>query len=301
MSASHGTLSRMRPALKPGLLPVWRDRDTLQIGIDPRRAVALTGMGSAAAVLGLLDGSRDREQGIAAAAARVITLPTAAGTLCDFPASTIATVPDEARARLAAELATASLAHGDGDGGAHVLVRRQGAAIRVHGTGQVGSCIASLLAASGIGCVVSVGPAAACPPPRAAGPGDWPPPMAGPAGTPRRAPGGKPAVTRSRAGKRPDLAVLVGSHDPEIASALVRDRIPHLAASAGEAIGVVGPLVVAGQSACLRCLDLARSDRDPAWPLILAQLAGQQPDPLACDAPLAAAVAALAAAQALAF
>jgi hypothetical protein len=310
MSASHGTLSRMRPALKPGLLPVWRDRDTLQIGIDPRRAVALTGMRSAVAVLGLLDGSRDRGQVIAAAADRgiqaeaadrVITLLTAAGTLCDFPASTIAAVPDEARARLAAELATASLAHGDGDGGAHVLVRRQGAVIRVHGTGQVGSCIASLLAASGIGCVVSVGPAAACPPPRAAGPGDWPPPMAGPAGTPRQAPGGKPPVTRSRAGKRPDLAVLVGSHDPEIASALVRDRIPHLAASAGEAIGVVGPLVVAGQSACLRCLDLARSDRDPAWPLILAQLAGQQPDPLACDAPLAAAVAALAAAQALAF
>jgi hypothetical protein len=95
--------------------------------------------------------------------------------------------------------------------------------------------------------------------------------------------------------------VLAGRRDPEMASALVRDRIPHLAASAGEAIGVVGPLVVAGQSACLRCLDLARSDRDPAWPLILAQLAGRQPDPLACDAPLAAAVAALAAAQALAF
>src|ERR1019366_4671455 len=192
MSASHGTLSRMRPALKPGLLPVWRDRDTLQIGIDPRRAVALTGMGSAAAVLGLLDGSRDREQVIAAAADRgiqaeaadrVITLLTAAGTLCDFPASTIATVPDEARARLAAELATASLAHGDGDGGAHVLVRRQGAAIRVHGTGQVGSCIASLLAASGIGCVVSVGPAAphgrpgrdAPPGPRREAPGDTEP------------------------------------------------------------------------------------------------------------------------------
>ncbi|MDX6392814.1 MAG: hypothetical protein QOJ73_3877 [Streptosporangiaceae bacterium] len=309
MSARHGTLSRMRPALKPGLLPVWRDRDTLQIGIDPRRAVALTGMRSAAAVLSLLDGSRDRGQVIAAAAVRgiqadaadrVITLLTAAGTLCDFPSSTIAAVPDEARARLAAELATASLAHGDGDGGAHVLVRRQGAVIRVHGTGEVGSCIASLLAASGIGHVVSVGPAAAGPPPRGPAPGDWPPPLAGLA-APRRASGGKPPVTRSRAGKRPDLAVLVGSHDPEMASALVRDRIPHLAASAGEAIGVVGPLVVAGRSACLRCLDLTRSDRDPAWPLILAQMAGQQPDPLACDAPLAAAVAALAAAQAIAF
>src|ERR1039457_3338453 len=213
MSASHGTLSRMRPALKPGLLPVWRDRDTLPIGIDPRRAVALTGMGSAAAVLGLLDGSRDREQVIAAAADRgiqaeaadrVITLLTAAGPVCDFPATRTPAVPDGPRPRLAAELPTASLAHGDGDGGAHVLARRQRAAIRVHGTGQVGSCIASLLAASGIGCVVSVGPAAACPPPRAAGPGDWPPPMAGPAGTPRRAPDRKPPVTRSRAGERPD-------------------------------------------------------------------------------------------------
>ena len=334
MSAGHGTLSRMRPALKPGLLPVWRDRDTLQIGIDPRRAIALTGMRSAAAVLSLLDGSRDRGQVIAAAADhgiqadaadRVITLLTAAGTLCDFPASTIATVPDEARARLAAELATASLAHGDGDGGARVLVRRQGAVIRVHGTGQVGSGIASLLTASGVGRVVSVGPAAARPPAPAAEPDEWPPPrtvLAGTSGkapgetsretpgrtsrrapgrTSRRAPGGTPPTTLSRGGKLPDLAVLAGNHDLEIASALVRERVPHLAASAGEAIGVVGPLVVPGQSACLRCLDLARTDRDPAWPLILAQLAGQQPDPIACDALLAAAVAAQASAQALAF
>jgi hypothetical protein len=334
MSAGHGTLSRMRPALKPGLLPVWRDRDTLQIGIDPRRAIALTGMRSAAAVLSLLDGSRDRGQVIAAAADhgiqadaadRVITLLTAAGTLCDFPASTIATVPDEARARLAAELATASLAHGDGDGGARVLVRRQGAVIRVHGTGQVGSGIASLLTASGVGRVVSVGPAAARPPAPAAEPDEWPPPRTvlggtsrqapgetsretpgrtsrrAPGRTSRRAPGGTPPTTLSRGGKLPDLAVLAGNHDLEIASALVRERVPHLAASAGEAIGVVGPLVVPGQSACLRCLDLARTDRDPAWPLILAQLAGQQPDPIACDALLAAAVAAQASAQALAF
>ena len=57
----------MRPALKPGLLPVWRNRDTVQIGIDPRRAVALTGMRGADALLRLLDGSRDRAQVLAAA------------------------------------------------------------------------------------------------------------------------------------------------------------------------------------------------------------------------------------------
>ena len=47
--------------------------------------------------------------------------------------------------------------------------------------------------------------------------------------------------------------------------------------------------------------DLTRSDLDPAWPLILAQLSGRVPDPLVCDAPLAAAVAAQAAARGLAF
>src|SRR5262249_31155266 len=49
----------MRPALKPGLLSVWRNRDTIQIGIDPRRAIALTGMRRAAGLLRLHDGSRD--------------------------------------------------------------------------------------------------------------------------------------------------------------------------------------------------------------------------------------------------
>ena len=78
--------------------------------------------------------------------------------------------------------------------------------------------------------------------------------------------------------------------------------MPHLAAAASEAIGVVGPLVLPGNSACLRCLDLARAERDPAWPLILAQLAGQAgTDPPACDTVLATMVAAQAAAQALAF
>ena len=331
MSAGRDTLSRMRPALKPGLQWVWRDRDTLQIGIDSRRAIALTGMRAAVAVIGLLDGSRDRGQVIAAAADhgiqaeaadRVIALLTAAGTLCDFPASTMATLPDDVRVRLASELATASLAHGDGDGGARVLVRRRAAAIRVHGTGPVGSCIASLLTASGIGRVVSVGPVADCPPsgPQIPPPPEtdgWPPATAGPTGTPRMAPGGTPRMAprpvrpgwpgryapmaSGSGGKRPDLAVLVGLHDPELASALVRERVPHLAASASEAIGVVGPLVVPGQSACLRCLDLARTDRDPAWPLILAQLAGREPHPAACDAALATAVAAQAASQALAF
>ena len=87
----------------------------------------------------------------------------------------------------------------------------------------------------------------------------------------------------------------------ELRASLMHDQVSHLAVAADEAIGVVGPLVVPGRTACLRCLDLTRAERDPAWPLILAQLEGREADPCACDAPLAAAVAAQAAAQALAF
>jgi len=267
------TLGYVRPALKPGLLPVWRDRDTLQIGIDSRRAVALTGMAGLAWVVGLLDGSRDRAQVIQAAvdhgiprqtAERVLALLAMAGALDDFPAGTLRMLSPPLRARLAAELATASLAHRDGDGGARTLARRLAAQVRVHGGGRVGAGIAGLLTTSGIGRVTHAEP--------------------GQAGQPR-----------------PDLAVLAGRQPLELRASLMREQVPHLAASADEAIGIVGPLVIPGRTACLRCMDLTRTDRDPAWPLILAQLAGRATDPLACDAPLAAAVAAQAAAQVLAF
>jgi bacteriocin biosynthesis cyclodehydratase domain-containing protein len=267
----------MRPALKPGLLPVWRNRNTLQIGIDPRRAIALTGMGGAAGLLGLLDGSRDHAQVLAAAgdlgisrktADRVLCLLAAGGALHDFPASTYRELPAALRTRLAPELATASLAYGDGDGGARTLARRQAAYVRVHGTSRAGLSAASLLSAAGVGLVVSA-EAAPQPPDH-----------------PRR---------------RPDLVILADVHRRDVPDALTRDQVPHLAASASEAIGVVGPLVRPGGSACLRCLDLTRAERDPAWPLILAQLARLSEDPPACDAVLAAAVAAQVTAQALVF
>jgi bacteriocin biosynthesis cyclodehydratase domain-containing protein len=83
------------------------------------------------------------------------------------------------------------------------------------------------------------------------------------------------------------------------ATDLTRQRVPHLAVLAGEAIGVVGPLVIPGRTACLRCLDYARAANDPSWPLILAQIGRRRPAPAACDTVLTTAVAAQAAAQAL--
>jgi hypothetical protein len=374
LSVSPVTLRLVRPALKPGLLPVWRDRNTLQIGIDSRRAVALTGMAGVARVISLLDGSRDRAQVIQAAADhgipaetadRVLTLLAAADALDDFPAGTLRVLSPPLRAQLSAELATASLAHRDGDGGARTLARRLAAQVCIHGGGRVGAGIASLLRTSGIGRVTHADPAcgaasqapeAAQPstqppdtyqtgtppaskpptstqPPRTQPPGASPasevrpgtqPPRTPPAGKTRTStqprstqpprsspasnarPGTQPPRTKSPGPlplgtPRPDLAILVGRHPLELRASLMSEQIPHLAAAADEAIGIVGPLVIPGRTACLRCMDLTRADRDPAWPLILAQLLGRQPDLLACDAPLAAAVAAHTAAQALAF
>jgi len=317
----------MRPALKPGLLPVWRNRDTVQIGIDPRRAVALTGMRGADVLLRLLDGSRDRAQVLAAAsdlgmdtatADQVLSLLAAAGALSDLPAGRYGTLSTGARARLAPELATAALARGDADGGARTLARRQAACVRVYGASRPGLWIAGMLSAAGIGLVISTGPTA--PGVSAAGAG------AARADPDRRSAGGAGAGPGARAGghsvrphagaggaaqrarapraqsHRPSLVILADSHRREFPAALTQKLVPHLAVSASEAIGVVGPLVLPGQSACLRCLDLTRAERDPAWPLILAQLSGQaSADPPGCDTVLATTVAAQAVAQALAF
>ena len=122
--------------MRSGLLPLWRDPDTVQIGVDPRRAVAISGSG-ASHVIRLLDGSRSREQVVAeanrigvpvAVTERVITLLAAAGALVDFPADALRSIPAELRQQLAPVLAVASLSAQDGDGGVRVLARRSAAA-----------------------------------------------------------------------------------------------------------------------------------------------------------------------------
>lgn len=297
MSEGDATLRSVRPALKAGLRPVWRDRETVQIGVDPRRAVALSGMGDAAVVIGLLDGSRDRDEVIASARERgvpapvteqILTLLAAGGVLDDFPAAALAALTQEQRLRLRAELATAALARGCSDAGAAVLARRDAARVQIYGPGRLAATLADILTTSGVGHVTTCDdirfpdptiPATSITTDSEAGEG-W-----------RR--DGRPVL--------PDLAVLVGYQQPELAGWLVRAGVAHLAASADEAIGIVGPMVRPGRTSCLRCLHLTRSDLDPAWPLILAQLVGQPAGLPACDAALAAAVAAQTAVQALAY
>ena len=259
--------------MRSGLQPLWRDRDTVQVGVDSRRAVAISGMRGAADVIRLLDGSRSRDQVVAEASQRgvpaavterVITLLAAAGALIDFPADALRSMPRELRRQLAPVLAVASLAGQDADGGARLLARRSATTVRIRGTGPIADLVADLLTRSGLAAVAD-------------------------------------DSGRLPDARLPDLMVLVGYQQPEEVAEFQRMRLPHLIVCVSEAIGVVGPLVQPGRTACVRCLDLTRADRDPAWPLILAQLPADRMDPTAGDPVLATAVAAQAAAQAVAF
>ncbi len=62
--------------------------------------------------------------------------------------------------------------------------------------------------------------------------------------------------------------------DPRLVSDLVRCGLPHLSVRIRDGNGVVGPLVLPGQSSCLRCADILRSELDPHWLHLSAQLLG---------------------------
>ena len=191
-------------------------------------------MRGAVDVIRLLDGSRSREQVVAAAiergvaagvAERVIMLLAAGDAIIDFPADAVRSTPRELRQQLAPVLAVAALSGADGDGGVRVLGRRSATTVRVHGSGPIADLITDLLSRVGAG-GRSLAPWASA----------------------------KQQSARSHGARR-----LPAARPPGRA---VRARVPHLIVCVSEAIGVVGPLVRPGVTACLRCLDFTRAERD---------------------------------------
>jgi hypothetical protein len=308
----------VRPLLKPALRRLWRDATTLQLGLDPAHAVVIGGLDPhVARLVESLDGTRDRPGVLTAAtrfgleqarAGEILELLARAGVLDDGAAdrAPLRALERRERDRLAPDLAAVSLGADRTDGGVATLARRRDSVVSVHGAGRVGASVVTLLAAAGVaGLAVEDGATS-----RLAD--------AAPAGISiddegarrqdaalraarRVAPSVRP---RLRLPERPDIAVLtiVGAVDPRLADRLVRRGVPHLFAAVREGTGVVGPLVLPGLSSCQRCHDLHRTDRDPAWPSIAAQLSGtasQATTP--CDVVLATTVAAHAALQVLAF
>ena len=311
----------MRPIVKTALRRLWRDHTTLQFGVRPERALLLRGVGERAArLIAAVDGTRDRQALRVTAAElgldpgfadRLLALLIEARVVDDAatnPAA-LAALPVAERDRLAPDLASISLLSSGTDGGLATLELRRRSKVAVNGAGRVGAPVAALLAAAGVGHVVldDDGSCAACD----CAPGGV---SIGQIGASRSAAGAAvirraSESTRLRpfeARERPDLVVLApreGVAGPQIGDQLLRDDTPHLLVGVRETTAVIGPLVVPGASACLRCLDLRRADRDPAWPVIAAQLAAAPPrtPAAACDIALASLAASLATLQALAW
>jgi hypothetical protein len=114
------------------------------------------------------------------------------------------------------------------------LARRRSATVRIIGESSLGAAVADLLTDSGVGSVAS--------------------------------------ATAPTSGL--DLVILAGEGETarEIGDECLRVDVPHLVTATRDGCGVVGPLVRPGRTACLRCIDAARSSVDAAWPAIVAQL-----------------------------
>ncbi|MFE0649739.1 ThiF family adenylyltransferase [Streptomyces sp. NPDC059534] len=350
----------MHPMVKPALRRAWRSLQCVQFGVTPAHAVVLGPVGTdTGAVLGLLDGTRGTE--LLRAEARALGLPNghleallhrleSAELLTDAAhgrpgrAGPPAGAVDRALDPLRADLASLSVVHPEPERAMRTLAARRALRVQVRGAGRVGTTVAALLAAAGVGTVEvldsgrvepwetapgglpaeAVGERRATAARRLVGRWTRPPARTGPAAGGR---GERTGSDRGRgaggggrdlgAGGRGDgggcggLSLVVvtprdglGAYvpDPLPAEPWISTGTPHLYAGVLEATGIVGPLVLPGGTACARCLQEGRTDREPVWPRLLAQWRSGAPHRLpACDLALATAVAGLAAAHALAF
>ena len=283
----------MRPAVHPAFARLRRDAATVQLGTEPGPTLILGGLEPVVAdvVVGL-DGRRrltDLRRAVVQRGGDPAALEAAVAELDRAGVLVDARLPPE---RVADVLVAGSSAAGVGGR------RLAGTWVEVRGADRVGAAAASLLAALGTG-LVTVDDS------RVTEPGE---PCAGaltdedvgrrrgPAAERVARAAGRRARASERRPARPDLVLLApGALAPrDTASALVAEGLPHLVVCAGATAGTVGPLVLPGVSSCVRCHDLYRADRDPAWSR-LAQQADQVAPAGVCPVPLAWSLAAMAA------
>jgi hypothetical protein len=280
-STARSTAQRSlrQPQLTPYALLLQRKSDEIQVGIDPDSALVFRGAGFGA-VLGLLDGSR----------------PTSVVRRAGRAAGLTA---DQVSGALDALAAAGMLAERDSMPYTNALAS---STVRLIGAGAVGSQVARVLLASGIGRLYVYD-------------SEPPDPDLYPAAgmLPSKAEALRSAVADARTRiltvthwSKPEMTALdltiLACDRPEpdrvITDHLVRNDEPHLLVrSWGNGVSV-GPMVVPGQTSCLRCADLARSDADPQWPDVLRQLSRAQ---IETPPALLAWAASVATAQALAY
>lgn len=252
---------------------LWQGPTRVRIGLDPRWSVVLSDLSpSAARALATLPRGADDERAVRAAMRREAVPAEESAAVLAHLRDAHHLVP--ARTPDSPDAAAWGLLAADGDGAA-VLARRRGTAVRVCGLGRLGAGVAATLAAAGVGRIELVDDA----PVTRHDVGPWGPALRDVGGArvtavARALHDAFPGVQTPPAGGPVDLVVLVEHHvaDPARHRPLVTEGVAHLSVVAREASVLVGPLVRPGRTPCLRCLDLHRTDRDPQWPLVLAQL-----------------------------
>ncbi|MEU3897848.1 TOMM precursor leader peptide-binding protein [Streptomyces sp. NPDC045251] len=322
----------MHPMVKPALRRGWRDLNTVQFGMTPAHALTLGPVDTATgSFLELLNGTRGhallREEGRRmdlpdGHVDRVVEGLARAGLLDDSrgggPDADALREKSEVLDRLRPDLASLSLTtSAPGEAMRHLAARRA-LRVRVRGAGRVGSVLAGLLSGAGVGVVDVLD--GGCVEPWDVTPGGLPAESVGsrrdetarrvvrraaPGRLPRRGPATpseEDATGFSLVIVAPRDDVAVHAPDPATADSLMASGTPHLYAGVVEGTGVVGPLVLPGETGCAGCLQADRTDQDPAWPRLVAQWrSGGRRQVPPCDLTLATTVAGLAAAHALAF
>ncbi|WP_117213190.1 hypothetical protein, partial [Allorhizocola rhizosphaerae] len=273
-----------RPTLLPGLRPLWRDRHHVQLGTDPRQAVVLELPHPAAAKLfDMLDGSHTEPMIIAELARiglpedearEVLAVLTGTGLVVAADTLMPPAVPAERRGRIAREAAALALRFRQRPASpATILHRRHTARVIIAGDGPVAAHLITTLAEAGVGTVGKVTEA-----------GDT----------------AKPVISADRSPTvRADSAFVVQiGRLVDVGRRGARQRPPRLVFGVRDGVAIVGPLIPSDRGPCLRCLDLHRTDRDPAWPQLVAQL---ETDPGPCAAATLMTAAGFAAAEVLTF
>ncbi|MBA3338258.1 MAG: thiamine biosynthesis protein ThiF [Geodermatophilaceae bacterium] len=263
---------------------MWRDPHTLQIGTDPTTGVLVSGLELPTATwLTNLDGSRSEAEILTDAGAAGLDLAAAVRIMSGLRrAGVLLTGPIGAESLIEAgpllpELVALTGAEPAPGQGSQTLADRAARHVVIDGANRIGVPLAAILAASGVGrlsfldaesvrrCDAAVG---------GLSPDDegQPRTMAAQRAIRRVSP---LAGTRAElAAAAPDLVILCQPwtvHDPLHTDGPVQ-RSTHLAVAVREGTVVIGPLVVPGQTSCLSCAERHRTDRDPRWPAVAAQL-----------------------------
>jgi hypothetical protein len=258
----------------------------VQLGTDPEQAVVLEfPHPEAARLLDLLDGSQT-ERAITAEMGRIgmsaedvheaLTAMIEAGLVVAAHTLMPAALPAEQRKRISREATALALRFRERPASpAAILRRRYSSRVIIADDGPFARLLAPALLEAGVGKVGRVTEAGATATPVASG--------------------------QSHPVRADDAFVVQVGRMARVALRGTRQRNPHLAIGVRDGVAIVGPLVPPTGGPCLRCLDLHRADRDPAWPRLAEQLAEKQAEPMPCTSATMLTAAGFAAAEVLTY